>query len=150
MGSASGLFLGPETRDFVDFGTDLCIIAWENTIYHAAKLLVIPNQLRREIILACRDHHLAGHIKYWWPLLKSKVIEYIETCDPCMRRKRIYNFKKATVHIIPESVIFEDVHADALSHSPGEATTYILIFIDRFQQMGGSRGTAVHRRTLHR
>ena len=115
--------------------------------HHAAKLLVIPTKLRQEIMLACHDYPLGGHLgiaktmskiqnKYWWPLLKNTVIEYIKTCGPCMRQKKRYNHKRAPTQLIPESAIFEHVHADALGPLPltRKGNQWILIFTDRFSR----------------
>ena len=114
---------------FIDDNGILFKLTTPTEPHHAAKLLVIPHKLRKEIMLACHDHPLAGHMglaktlsriqnKYWWPLLKSTVSDYIDTCDSCMRRKRRYNFKRAPVQLIPESGIMEHIHADALGPLP--------------------------------
>ena len=59
--------------------------------YKTAKLLVIPSSLKHEIVTACHDHPLAGHMglektlnkirdRYWWPHIYKEVKEYIATC----------------------------------------------------------------------
>ena len=51
-----------------------------------------------------------------------------------MRRIRRHKFKRATAQTIPESGIFEHVHADALGPLPltRKGNQYVMIFTNRF------------------
>lgn len=61
-------------------------------------LLVIPADLRDEILEACHDDPSSGHLgtartiarikaKYFWPRLTSDVTHYVRSCRDCQRRK---------------------------------------------------------------
>ena len=61
-------------------------------------LLVIPADLRDEILEACHDDPSSGHLgtartlgkikaKYYWPRLTSDVTHYVRSCRDCQRRK---------------------------------------------------------------
>ena len=53
-----------------------------------------------------------------------------------MRRIRRHKFKRATAQTIPESGIFEHVHADALGPLPltRKGNQYVMIFTNRFSR----------------
>lgn len=64
----------------------------------AKYLLVIPPDLRDEILEACHDDPSSGHLgtartiakikaKYFWPRLTSDVTHYVRSCRDCQRRK---------------------------------------------------------------
>lgn len=63
-----------------------------------AYLLVLPADLRADILLACHDEPTSGHLgfsrtlarirnMYYWPGLSDDVQRYVKSCRECQRRK---------------------------------------------------------------
>lgn len=63
-----------------------------------AYLLVVPSDMRDDILLACHDEPTSGHLgssrtlarvkqAYYWPKLAAYVKRYVKSCRECQRRK---------------------------------------------------------------
>lgn len=61
-------------------------------------LLVVPSDLRAEVLFACHDEPASGHLgftrtldrvrkSYYWPKLAECVKRYVQACRECQRRK---------------------------------------------------------------
>ena len=104
------------TNFFLDATSVLYRMNQPDQPYHTAKLLVIPSSLKEEILIACHDHPLSGHLgfdktlhkiqdRYWWPKIYSKVKEYVATRKPCLLRKQHYGFVKAPMQSFKDSSV---------------------------------------------
>lgn len=93
-------------------------------------LLVVPSDLRDEILFACHDEPTSGHLgfartlarvrqNYYWPKLAPSVKRYVRTCRQCQRRKTPPFRPAGFLHPItaPEAP-FEQVGLDLLGPFP--------------------------------
>lgn len=93
-------------------------------------LLVIPADLRNEIMDACHDDPTSGHLgysrtlarirsKYYWPQLAKTVRHYTRTCRECQRRKTPPVQPAGHLHPIPPPMTpFQQVGMDLLGPFP--------------------------------
>ena len=107
--------------------------------------LVVPNELRKEILESYHDNPLAGHLgiektfkriqsKYWWPRCFIHVYHWIESCLICASKKNPQiRFKN---ELIPISVSepFEIVGVDVVGPFPEstKGNKYLIVFTDHF------------------
>lgn len=93
-------------------------------------LLVVPDNLRTEIIESCHDDPTSGHLgytrtlarlreKYYWPHLPKAVRHYTRTCRECQRRKRPPTRPAGLLQPIdPPTTPFQQVGMDLLGPFP--------------------------------
>lgn len=93
-------------------------------------LLVVPSDLRNEILEACHDDPTSGHLgqartlariraRYYWPRLASDAASYVRTCRECQRRKTPPAKPAGLLKPIePPSKPFEQVGMDLLGPFP--------------------------------
>lgn len=93
-------------------------------------LLVVPDNLRDEIMQACHDDPTAGHLgysrtlarireKYYWPHLPKTVHHYTKTCRECQRRKKPARRPAGFLQPIePPTTPFQQVGMDLLGPFP--------------------------------
>lgn len=104
-------------------------------------LLVVPSDLRPEILHACHDEPSAGHLgvtrtlarirqKYYWPKLLPSVQHYVRTCRDCQRRKTP-PLKPAGLlqPIPPPTAPFQQVGMDLLGPFPTSASGHRWIVV---------------------
>lgn len=128
---------------FLDENDILYKIQEPSKHYDSEKLLVVPESLRKEILLQTHDGPLGGHfgfkktfekikIHYWWPLMYTQIQDWCATCDSCLRRKRPFGQKKAPLQPIPIGMPFERVAMDILGPLPETEShnKYVLVFSD--------------------
>ena len=93
------------------------------------KLLVVPHELRREVLYACHNSMTAGHLgtaktydrvrrRYLWPRLYQSVKAYVQSCLDCAQRKRLPHPLKGNLQPIPVGDLFDKVGVDFLGPLP--------------------------------
>jgi transposase InsO family protein len=107
--------------------------------------LVVPSEMRREVLKECHDALSSGHLgtektfgrvreRYWWPNLYKEVKHYVETCDSCQRAKKPKWSAKgnweATVVGAPWQRVSVDFMGPVTSTTRGNR--YVLVFTDYF------------------
>lgn len=125
-----------------------------------AYLLVIPQDLRDDILFACHDEPTAGHLgftrtlarvrqKYYWPRLTASVKRYVQTCRQCQRRKTPPLRPAGLLQPIePPAKPFEQIGMDLLGPFPLSASgnKWIVVATDYLTRYAEtkplSRGTA--------
>ena len=106
--------------------------------------LVVPDVLQNELMFAYHDLPYSGHLgqektyeklkdKYYWPRMKSTIIEYVKTCRDCQSRKSPSMLTPGPMQIIPiPAVKFEVIGVDLLGPfnlSP-RGNRHILVCVD--------------------
>ena len=95
-----------------------CIKEIDGILYHVKDSevrIVVPRAKRQAILEALHDHVLAGHMgakatlkkvqeKFWWPVMKQTVDEYVKTCENCQRAKRPIRRQPGLMRPIPPPV----------------------------------------------
>jgi len=90
--------------------------------------IYIKIQKRREVLFLSHDHPTSGHLgidktysrlskNFWWPNMKSDVIEYIKQCEVCMRMKRRPNMT-SELHPLEPSFIKGRICIDIIGPLP--------------------------------
>lgn len=107
-------------------GKLLVMIANEPAKFHS---ILVPKQIRREILRAYYDSPMAGHLgqrktlqnvqsKYYWKGISKDVKTYVKSCASCNERKNAYREK------LPESQCFKEATA------PGERIHMDIVIYD--------------------
>lgn len=123
-------------------------------------LLIVPSDLRDEILFACHDEPTSGHLgfartlarvrqNYYWPKLVPSVKRYVRTCRQCQRRKTPPFSPAGFLHLItaPEAP-FEQVGLDLLGPFPlsSSGNKWIVVVTDYLTRYAETkalpRGTA--------
>ncbi|GBL65279.1 Transposon Ty3-G Gag-Pol polyprotein, partial [Araneus ventricosus] len=93
-------------------------------------LLVIPKQLRRDVLKSLHDAPTSGHLgfaktydrirrKYCWPGLYGSVRRYVSHCRECQRRKSPPQLPSGQLHPIkPPDIPFNKIGVDLLGRFP--------------------------------
>lgn len=107
--------------------------------------LVVPAQMRRDILLESHDTLSGGHFgvektfarvcdRYWWPNQYAEVKHYVETCESCARSKKPRWTDTGKMEATVVGKPWQRVSADFLG--PVEKTErgnrYLLVFTDYF------------------
>lgn len=114
-----------------------------NKPYDATEVLVIPDNLRKEILAECHDSPLAGHLgfqktyekirqRYFWPKMYSQIHDYVHTCESCLKRKPATGQKSTPLNPIKFGMPFENISVDILGPmtTTDSGNKYILLFTD--------------------
>lgn len=120
-----------------------------NTNINACKRLVIPSSLRAQYLTMFHDSPLAGHLgyiktlfklqqRYYWPGMSVQVLNWIKSCDLCMRKKMPPAVTYPIRSILPSSTPgmstpFSEVVVDTMGPltRTKRGNQYIIIFGDR-------------------
>ena len=107
--------------------------------------LVVPKELREEIMKTHHDDLLAGHVGYyktlqrinqwyWWPGMANEVDEWVKTCKVCQQHKRSYQQKVGKMIPIEAERPFEIMGLDILTSLPTtvRGNKHILVFTDYY------------------
>jgi len=107
--------------------------------------LVVPRDLRFEILRGFHDTPVAGHPgqsktlwsisqHFWWPGMYSQVMKYVRTCDTCHERKTYRQSKTGKLHSIIASRPMEIMGIDLLGPLTitKDGNQYILVLVDLF------------------
>lgn len=104
-------------------------------------LVVVPKELRRELIQQCHDPPTSGHLgihktlcrlvsKYYWPKQKSDVARYIRHCQTCLQTKPEQKAPKG--HMLSLSTTcsrpWQIVSVDIVGPLPRSSSGYCYIF----------------------
>jgi hypothetical protein len=128
-------------RNFVEIEGVLC----RRT--NGGNRVVLPSDLRDDVIRQCHEHALSGHLgvratvdrvaqQYWWPSIRRDVQGVIEECIPCNRRSP-YGRTKAPLQALPDTAEpFELVAMDIIGPLPvtERGNKYVLSVIDHFSR----------------
>ena len=105
--------------------------------------LVVPKNKVKEILELNHDHMLAGHLgiakttariqkRYYWPEWKQCVIEHINNCMICAKRKATGGSKAPLKPLQPAERVFERIAMDIVGpvHESRNGNKYILVLSD--------------------
>lgn len=125
-----------------------------------AFLLVVPADMRDDVLLACHDEPTSGHLgysrtlarvrqQYYWPRLSASVHRYVQGCRECQRRKTPPVKPAGLLHpIAPPRTPFDLVGMDLLGPFPLSSTgnKWIIVATDYLTRYAETkalpRGTA--------
>ena len=109
---------------------------------HSFKQLVVSASLRDQIMMACHDYPLSGHLGYhqildricycfYWPGMTRHVRFWVNSCQDCATKKQVIK-NQGTLHPIPIDEPFKIVNVDIVGPLPKtqNGNTYILVFSD--------------------
>ena len=107
--------------------------------------ILVPKELRSEILAQLHDNVLSGHLgvrktmeklsqRYYWYNLKQDVKWFIGKCDVCAADKLPVNTPKAPMEHITSGALWETLALDYLSPFPitPRSNRYILVMTDTF------------------
>ena len=110
-----------------------------NTLYHVTEedqngvqkfCIVVPKDLKKEVMFACHDELVAGHLgfektyakiksRYYWSGMRQDIMNYCKTCPDCQTRKKPTNLGRAPMMPLPAvDLPFERVAIDVLGPLP--------------------------------
>ena len=106
--------------------------------------LVVPRQLRQEVLESLHDHKTAGHLglrktwqkirtRFFWPKMFKSVQNYVLSCDGCNRQKVCHQPPSGLLQPLPPtSKPFERVGLDKLGPFPEsiDGNKYIFVLTD--------------------
>lgn len=108
--------------------------------------LVIPESLRKDILLLYHDNELGGHFgrnrmilsisdKLWWPGLTKDIRKYIASCEQCQRYKSTFKCNRPLFSSRPRH-IWETACIDLVGPFPESAkgNKYICVITDLFSK----------------
>ena len=109
------------------------------------RLLVVPRELRQEVLRLCHDVPAAGHQgidrakarlkdRFCWYGMLRDAENYVSTCDPCSRNKLPQHYTRAEMLKYHAGAPVERVHLDFLGPLPRTArgNEYVLVMDDQF------------------
>ena len=107
--------------------------------------MVLPKELREEVMRNHHDDLLAGHVGYyktlqrinqwyWWPGMGKEVKEWLDTCTVCQQHKRNYDKKIGKMVPIEAERPFEILGLDILTSllTTARGNKHILVFTDYY------------------
>ena len=107
--------------------------------------MVVPVSMRNEILTACHDNVLSGHLgfkktyrklreRFFWPLMYSDCEFWCKSCIDCSTRKTPKSLAKAPLLPIPSSYPFETLAVDVSGPFPTslQGNRFIIVFTDTF------------------
>lgn len=109
-----------------------------------AKLLVVPKELRKEILFECHDSPLSGgHLgfsktftkiksRYYWPEILKDTEKYVKTCLDCQTRKTPKQAPAGLLQPIPVGKAFQRLGIDFLGpfRRSSRGKVYIIVAVD--------------------
>ena len=109
------------------------------------RLLVVPRELRQEVLRLCRDVPADGHQgldrtnarlkdRFCWYGMFRDAENYLSTCGPCSRNKRPQRHARAEMLKYHAGAPMERVHLDFLGPLPRSArgNVFVLVMVDQF------------------
>jgi hypothetical protein len=110
------------------------------------KQLVLPTCYRMEVMAACHDHRLGGHLgsnkvfdkireRFYWPNMKKDITHWIDSCPACLSKKTPLH--KNPGRMVPIPVVPEPFHTlgmDLVGPLPPtrSGNRHILVITDYF------------------
>lgn len=118
--------------------------------------LVVPKDLRTDMLKLCHENVTAGHFGpsktltkvlsyYYWPTVHKDVFNFCRSCVKCQQRKRPARYNKEPLVNLPISQTpFEMVAVDVLGPLPQtyEGNRYIIVFMDYFTKWPEATATS--------
>jgi hypothetical protein len=107
--------------------------------------LVVPRNLRKDILFECHDGLLSGHLgvdktlfrlqeRFWWPGIRKDCHYYVMTCDSCNSKKTPIGVKRAgkLINIKAPSQPFHTIGMDFVGPltKTKRGNRYILVLVD--------------------
>jgi hypothetical protein len=136
------------------FVTDEDQVLWKLTGEEESedRLLVVPKELREEVLRLCHDVPAAGHQgisrtkarireKFFWYGMMKEAAGFVSTCGPCSRNKHPQRHARAEMIKYHAGAPMERVHLDFLGPLPRtqQGNEYVLVMVDQFTKWGGMR-----------
>ena len=117
-------------------------------LYFEGRLYVPEGNIRLDVLKACHDSRLAGHLgqrktlelvtrSFWWPALENSVKQYCETCNICVAAKSSRHKPHGLLMPLqaPEGP-WTSISMDFIVELPESAgMTAIFVVVDRFTKM---------------
>lgn len=110
-------------------------------------MLVVPKNMREELVRAFHDGPIAGHPgqsrtlwaisqKFWWPKMYTEVMKYVRTCDTCNEKKPGRMKKTGKLHPIIATRPMEIMGIDILGPLTvtQDGNKYIVVLVDLFSK----------------
>ena len=129
------------------FTTDEDQVLWKLTGEEESedRLLVVPKELREEVLRLCHDVPAAGHQgisrtkarlreKFFWYGMMKEAAGFVSTCGPCSRNKHPQRHARAEMIKYHAGAPMERVHLDFLGPLPRtrQGNEYVLVMVDQF------------------
>ncbi|XP_061166034.1 uncharacterized protein LOC133174958 [Saccostrea echinata] len=109
------------------------------------RLLVVPEELRKEVLRLCHDVPAAGHQgidrtkarlrdRFFWYGMMREAEQFVSTCGPCSRNKHPQRHARAEMIKYHAGAPMERVHLDFLGPLPRtkQGNEYVLVMVDQF------------------
>jgi hypothetical protein len=111
----------------------------------AQKRLVVPTDMRREVMYACHEHMVSGgHLgrdrtvqkiqqRYYWPGLVTDVERWVASCVPCLAAKTPARQYRLPISAVPvPAAPWDLVSVDVTGPFPGtdRKNVYVVVFCD--------------------
>ena len=106
-------------------------------------LMVLPKQLRQQVLYACHDERSSGHLGFWrtwqrvrqrfyWPRMLADVRKYVNSCVACQMRKTPTGRPGGNIEAIPVGEAFEMCGIDIFGPLPRtkKGNQYIIVCTD--------------------
>ncbi|XP_056003459.1 uncharacterized protein LOC130046578 [Ostrea edulis] len=110
-----------------------------------SRLLVVPRELREEVLRLCHDVPASGHQgisrtkarlreRFFWYGMMREVEGFVSTCGPCSRNKHPQRHARAEMIKYHAGAPMERVHLDFLGPLPrtDSGNEYVLVMVDQF------------------
>ena len=120
-------------------------LEWIDKVDQTRLKLLVPRDLRSEVMAGCHDSRLAGHMgeiktvqmvrdRFHWFELNKDVILYVKCCDVCQRSKRANRKARAPLMKYQAGFFNEKLHLDILGpfHKSESGSKYVLLMVDNF------------------
>lgn len=109
--------------------------------------LVLPRDLREEVLKLCHDNKPSGHLgekktykkvssKFYWYQMHESIRDYVAACTMCDKNKKRRQKDKAPMSKIPVASPMDCVATDCFGPLPesDKGNKYILLLTDLFTQ----------------
>jgi len=139
----------PSLKEFIESSQQTTSSLWtldqEGTLYFGKKIFVPDiGDLRLRVLRSKHNHILAGHLgrektlqlvlwDYNWPKVREFVVNYVRTCNTCMRNKPKHHKSYGLLKQLPiPPQPWESISIDFIEQLPSsEGYTDILVVVDR-------------------
>ena len=112
------------------------------------KQLVVPVQLRNDVLLSFHDSLIGGahqgiertysiiRERYYWPGMYADIAQYVRSCLDCQQSKQTHRPTRPPLHPLPHPNLFQRLHIDFLGplETSKEGYKYILLIVDAYSK----------------
>ena len=120
-------------------------LRWHDTCIYIPDV----DDLRKEVLAHCHDHQFSGHQGqdrtyeylrrlYWWPSLRSDVVQYVQNCHKCQINKTSSKKPAGLMQPLPiPGRLWASVSMDFITHLPMTERGFssIFVIVDRLSKM---------------